>query len=115
MRGILTMEVPNTLTRSRDQASRRDNADRVKFVGRTQHLCHSILNCWPHALAVVVAFCTVAILSTVFYKAGRSIDSELRFFEPSRAPSIDEAVVACPIGYAPVSYTHLTLPTIYSV
>ena len=40
--------------------------------------------------------------------------------EPNRWSKLDKATIEgprfdVPIGYSPVSYTHLTLPTIYSV
>jgi hypothetical protein len=39
-------------------------------------------------------------LSAIGYQVGRQTDSELRFFEPRRPPTSDEALVACPIEYA---------------
>ncbi len=52
------------------------------------------------ALVLVIATAVTATLSTVSYCVGRNTDSELRFFEPRRPPTVDEVLVACPIEYA---------------
>jgi hypothetical protein len=43
---------------------------------------------------------TLCVLSAVGYCVGTNTESELRFFEPRRAPTSDEAIIACPIEYA---------------
>jgi hypothetical protein len=49
-------------------------------------------------LALVVA--TLGGLSGASYRAGKNTESDLRFLDPRRAPSVGEAVVAYPIEYA---------------
>lgn len=51
------------------------------------------------ALVLLVASVTPAVLSAVGYHVGRETESDLRFFEPRRAPTLDEACIACPIEY----------------
>jgi hypothetical protein len=49
-------------------------------------------------LALVLA--TFGALCAASYRAGRSIESDLRFLEPRRAPTLDEALIAYPTEYA---------------
>jgi hypothetical protein len=52
------------------------------------------------ALVLLLATAIATTLSTVSYCVGRNTESELRFLEPRRLPTIDEVLVACPIEYA---------------
>jgi hypothetical protein len=52
------------------------------------------------ALVLVLAGSISFVFSAVGYCVGRSTDSDLRFFEPRRPPTGDEACIACPIEYA---------------
>ncbi len=52
------------------------------------------------ALVLLVGGVTSAMFSAVGYHVGRKTESDLRFFEPRRAPTLDEACIACPIEYA---------------
>jgi hypothetical protein len=51
-------------------------------------------------LVLVVGAATLSLLSAAAYCVGMNTESELRFFEPRRAPTSDEAIIACPIEYA---------------
>jgi hypothetical protein len=52
------------------------------------------------ALVLAVGAVIPALLSAVGYCIGKNTESDLRFFEPRRPPTLDEACVACPIEYA---------------
>jgi hypothetical protein len=52
------------------------------------------------ALVLVLAGSISLVFSAVGYCVGRNTESELRFFEPRRSPTSDEACIACPIEYA---------------
>ena len=54
----------------------------------------------PTAFVLAITAGIAGTMSAASYCVGRSTDSELRFFEPRRSPTIDEALVACPIEYA---------------
>jgi hypothetical protein len=56
------------------------------------------IRCACFAVGVVSAVITV--LSAASYAIGRRIEPELRFFDPGRAPTIDEATFSNSIGYA---------------
>jgi hypothetical protein len=43
---------------------------------------------------------TLGAMSALAYCVGRNIPAELRFFEPRRAPTVDEAVITYPIEYS---------------
>ncbi len=52
------------------------------------------------AVILTLASLTVAALASESYRRGRLIEPELRFLDPSRAPSVDEAIISYPICYA---------------
>jgi hypothetical protein len=52
------------------------------------------------AITLLSASLPVAILSAVCYSAGVRIDPELRYLDPSRAPTVDEAIMLCSVEYA---------------
>ncbi len=59
---------------------------------------------WPRivpTLGLLVVFSVVlGLLSAVAYSVGRRTESDLRFLEPRRAPTLDEACIAYPIEYS---------------
>jgi len=54
----------------------------------------------PTLVLLFVVSATLGALFVVGYRAGREIDSDLRFLEPRRPPTNDEAIVAYPVEYA---------------
>jgi hypothetical protein len=54
----------------------------------------------PTLVLLFVVSVTLSALSVVGYRAGREIDSDLRFLMPRRPPTNDEAIVAYPVEYA---------------
>jgi hypothetical protein len=52
------------------------------------------------ALVMTLAGGTLAALSGAGYYVGQNIDSDLRFLEPRRVPTFDEAAISSPIEYA---------------
>jgi hypothetical protein len=54
----------------------------------------------PSLVAVTLVLATIGGLSLMSYCVGKSIEPELRFLEPRRPPSVDEAVVVFPVEYA---------------
>ncbi len=54
----------------------------------------------PTLVLFFVVAATLGALSLVGYRAGRKMDSDLRFLEPRRSPTNDEAIVAHPVEYA---------------
>jgi hypothetical protein len=54
----------------------------------------------PSLLVFVIAAGTVSVVAVLAYRVGRQTDSDLRFLEPRRAPTFDEATIALPIEYA---------------
>jgi hypothetical protein len=54
----------------------------------------------PAALVLAIVSATVFGLSAIAYRVGRSTDTELRFLEPGRPPTYDEAFIVCPIEHA---------------
>lgn len=54
----------------------------------------------PTLLSLTLVLVAVGMLGAVGYRAGRGIDSDLRFLEPLRSPTNDEALVAYPVEYA---------------
>ncbi|HXY37884.1 MAG TPA: hypothetical protein VEI07_26895 [Planctomycetaceae bacterium] len=54
----------------------------------------------PTLVAVTLVLATIGGFSLASYCVGRSIEPELRFLEPRRAPSVGEAIVAFPVEYA---------------
>jgi hypothetical protein len=55
---------------------------------------------FPAILVLAMAAATVGTLGGIAYSTGKSLDTELIFFEPNRAPTVDEAMLLCPIEYA---------------
>jgi hypothetical protein len=51
-------------------------------------------------LVIMSAVATCGALSTVAYCTGRGLDAARRFLDPSRAPTSDEAILACMADYA---------------
>jgi hypothetical protein len=60
----------------------------------------SASRCFPAILVLAMAAATVGTLGGIAYSTGKSLDAELVFFEPNRAPTIDEAMLLCPVEYA---------------
>src|ERR1700734_1639191 len=54
----------------------------------------------PTLVPLFVVTATLGALFVVGYRAGREIDSDLRFLEPRRPPTNDEAIVPYPVEYA---------------
>jgi hypothetical protein len=54
----------------------------------------------PGLAVTVSAVVTLAIVASLSYWLGRRTEPALRFLEPRRAPTVDEAVIAHPIEYA---------------
>jgi hypothetical protein len=52
------------------------------------------------ALVMVLSLVTLSGLGAVGYVVGRNTESDLRFFEPRRPPTLDEIIIASPIEYA---------------
>jgi hypothetical protein len=52
------------------------------------------------ALVLGLTAGTCGLLSVSAYRLGRNTESDLRFLEPRRPPTVDEAVIALPIEYA---------------
>jgi hypothetical protein len=80
-----------------------DKADRVKRVGDWRihlHHCLGSSRLVVAALFLAVGVVTFSAISTAAYWAGRGVPTDLRFLESNRAPTRDEAFVACPVEYA---------------
>ncbi|HXY34986.1 MAG TPA: hypothetical protein VEI07_12215 [Planctomycetaceae bacterium] len=54
----------------------------------------------PTLVMLALVCATLGALSAAGYTAGRGIDSDLRFLEPRRSPTVDEALLAYPVEYA---------------
>src|SRR5580693_4556673 len=54
----------------------------------------------PAAMVLAVAAPTIGALVGTAYCMAKSLDSELLFLDPSRAPTIDETMISCPVEYA---------------
>jgi hypothetical protein len=54
----------------------------------------------PTIAALGIAALVFVCLSAFCYRTGRAVDTESRFFDPGRAPDVDEALCACKIEYA---------------
>jgi hypothetical protein len=54
----------------------------------------------PMLLLLAFVAGTLCTFSTIGYCVGRNTDTDLRFLEPRRAPTVDEAVIAYPIEYS---------------
>jgi hypothetical protein len=69
-------------------------------VGRTTERFQRSHRIASATLVLALAAGISGALSAASYCVGRNTESELRFFEPRRPPTVDEALVACPIEYA---------------
>jgi hypothetical protein len=54
----------------------------------------------PAIAVLAISAATVGTLSTLAYSTGRRLKTELRFLDPRRAPTSDEARISIPIEYA---------------
>jgi hypothetical protein len=60
----------------------------------------SAARCFSAILVLAMAAATVGTLGGIAYSTGKRLAPELLFFEPNRAPTVDEAMLLCPIEYA---------------
>src|SRR5271163_608137 len=54
----------------------------------------------PGLAVVATALVTLGVVASISYWVGRRTEPALRFLEPRRPPTIDEAAIAHPIEYA---------------
>ncbi len=93
------MEFPSTLPRRHNLIGRRNNADRVKTVAFKRALRHSP-PLRTSCLALAAFSSSFAILSLTAFATAALMDRDLRFLDPYRQPSIDEAMVVCAMEHA---------------
>src|SRR5580700_10538509 len=91
LRSDLKLAEPSNLRPPNSPASR---------VGRTTERFQRSHRIASATLVLALATGISGGLSAASYCVGRNTEAELRFFEPWRPPTVDEALVACPIEYA---------------
>ncbi len=97
------MKLPSSLPGTLNLLDCGDNADRMERVTPQRfHLRHLFQTARIHASAIAVASIAVtfACLVTIAYATSALMGRDLRFLDPYRQPSIDEAMVLCAMEYA---------------
>jgi hypothetical protein len=98
------MELPSTSSESVASTRGSDDADpreqnRGRWIGQSQGPLRSA-RIRIALLVAAVAGAIIGVLCAAAYDVGRRIDPEVRFLDPQRSPTLNEAVMAFAIEYA---------------